>query len=154
MAVTSNGEYFLYSNVKDTFPQSSTLTGTVTITNGELLVTGSGTSFGSEIQRGDWLYDVTNGLLYQVSRVISDTELTIDKRATATSTSVKKTPKQFYSSIAWAIDNAGTAKINGLTFPAEQSATREIDVISRKRPDPILIDSTTNGNVVYVQAQI
>ncbi|WP_456478122.1 right-handed parallel beta-helix repeat-containing protein [Geoglobus ahangari] len=57
------------------------LTGTLTFTNGSTTVTGSGTSFTSELSVGDYIIsdDSTNGLeWYKVTAIASDTELTID----------------------------------------------------------------------------
>ena len=56
MAVTINGQHGTYSNVKDTFPQSSALTGTISSVNDGTLIIGVGTLFLTELSRGEWIY--------------------------------------------------------------------------------------------------
>ncbi len=60
---------------------TSSLSGTLTFTNGSTTVTGSGTAFTSELSTGDYIKsdDATEGVeWYEVTGITSDTELTID----------------------------------------------------------------------------
>jgi len=60
---------------------TSSLSGTLTFTNGSTTVTGSGTSFTTELSTGDYIKsdDATEGVeWYKVTDITSDTELTID----------------------------------------------------------------------------
>lgn len=155
MAVTINGQYAEYSNVKDTFPVSTSLTGTVSsANNGEFLV-GVGTLFGTELEIGDWIYIAANNEFRQVRSISSNTELYLYKAFTTplSGATPRRIPCQTYKSISWAIDSTGTAKINNFTFEANKSGTLGFDEVGRVRPDPILIDTTTNGNKVDVQFQ-
>lgn len=151
MAVTINGQHGTYTNILDTFPQSTALTGTVTITNGSRIVTGSSTAFGDELQNNEWLFDTTNKKLYKIARVVSDTELILQDEASAGSTSVKRTPRQTYSLVSWKIDSTNAASIDNIAFEADNSGSISIDPVSRVRPNPIIIDSTANSNTVYVE---
>ena len=63
------------TNSSDTVPLSSSLTGTVSCAADSKLVTGSSTAFKSELRRGDYLYDNTNGEIRRVDIIKSDTEL-------------------------------------------------------------------------------
>jgi hypothetical protein len=153
MAVTTSGQYADYDNVKDTFPVSAALTGTITKANDGSLIIGTGTLFGDELENGQWIYVAAISEFQQIERIISDTELRLYKPfvGSVSGATPRRIPRQTYKSISWKIDSTGTAKINNITFEAGDSATLPFDEIGRTRPDPILIDSTVNGNNVYVQ---
>lgn len=157
MAVTINGQHGTYSNVKDTFPVSTTLTGTVSSVNDKTRIVGSGTAFLTEISRGEWLYVAAETEVRQVREVLSNTELILEEKFTNTLTgaTAKRVPRQTYRSISWLIDDDGTAKIDGQTFPAGKSGTLGLTRVNEtgKRPAPIIIDSTTNANEVFIEIQ-
>ena len=71
--------YFVLT-AKDTVPKSTSGSGTIS-TNGVNVVsqyiTGSGTSFQTESERGAWIWDTDNDELRKVKEVISDTELVV-----------------------------------------------------------------------------
>tara|TARA_R110000803_G_scaffold113886_5_gene182336 strand:+ start:977 stop:1453 length:477 start_codon:yes stop_codon:yes gene_type:complete len=56
-------------------PASTNATGTFTAGAGNKILTGSGTSFNSELQSGGWLVDLTNEEVRQIEFVNSDTEV-------------------------------------------------------------------------------
>ena len=56
-------------------PRSLDGTGTITAGAGNKIVTGSGTSFTTELQGGGWLVDLTNEEVRQIEFVNSDTEV-------------------------------------------------------------------------------
>lgn len=153
MAVTINNQHGVYDNVKDTFPQSTALTGTVSTANNKTLIIGVGTLFSSELQVGEWIFDTTNSEIKQIQSIQSDTELTLKEPFTnsLSGATVKRTPRQTYRMASFRIDDTATAKIDGIEFLANQSGTMGLDEVSRKRPNPIIIDSTTNGNKVYIE---
>lgn len=157
MAVTINGQHGTYDNVKDTFPLSTILTGTISSVNNHERIVGSGTAFLTEISRGEWLYVAAETEVRQVREVLSDTELILEENFTATlsGATAKRTPRQTYRSISWLVDDAGTAKIDGQTFPSGKSGTLALTRVNEtgKRAAPIIIDSTTNGNKVFIEIQ-
>lgn len=81
---TFNGNTFRFEGATLT----STLTGTLTFTNGSATVTGSGTAFTTELRLGDWIrlstdVDTTSGWR-RVSAIASDTSLTLSAVYAAT----------------------------------------------------------------------
>lgn len=79
------GPLFSRANVTSSFPEPydlgpiSTLTGIVSIQANSLTVVGSGAQFLTEVSSGDYIraQNETNAVFVRVSRVISDTELTL-----------------------------------------------------------------------------
>lgn len=155
MAVTISGQYADYDNVKDTFPQSSSLTGTITKANNGTLIIGTGTLFTLELQTGQWIYIAAINEFQKIRSISSDTELYLYEPfvGAVSGATPRRIPRQTYKSISWKIDSTGTAKINNITFEANNSGTLGFDEVGRVYPDPILIDSTEAGNNVYVQFQ-
>lgn len=157
MAVTISGSHGDYDNVKDTFPQSTSLTGTIdAVANGEQIV-GTGTLFTTELQIGEYIYIASQSAFRKIRSITDDTNLYLyPAQAFPTPTfsgaTPRRVPKNTYHSISWAIDATGTAKIDNITFPASQSGT--MSEVGGKRPEPILIDSTENSNNVYIEFQI
>jgi hypothetical protein len=73
-----NGMFFEFDgSVLSVVLRASTtqISGTVTVTNGSSIVTGSGTTFASQINLGDWV--VIRGQSYRVLSISSDTQLFI-----------------------------------------------------------------------------
>ncbi|MDR5812022.1 hypothetical protein QCE62_00270 [Caballeronia sp. LZ033] len=54
-------------------------TGTVAVTNGSNVVTGTGTQFITNIKSGDIFIALDNGLLYEVDQIVSATQLTLKR---------------------------------------------------------------------------
>lgn len=153
MPVTINNQHGVYDNVKDTFPQSTSLTGTVSAVNNKALIKGVGTAFSSELQVGEWLFDTTNNEIRQIGSIQSDTELTLREPFSnaLSGATVKRVPRQTYRLISWSIDSVGTAKIDNIEFPVSKSGAIGIDVEARVRPKPFIIDSTANSNKVFIE---
>lgn len=154
MAVTISGQHADYDNVKDTFPQSTALTGTISAVNNDTLIIGSGTAFTTELQVGEYIYIAAQSAFRQIRAINSDTELVVKSAfpSAVSGATPKRVPVQGYRMISWAIDADGTAKIDNITFPASQSGT--LDYSGGKRPEPVLIDSTANANNVYLEFMV
>ena len=153
MAITINGQHAEYEDVKDTFPQSSTLTGTISSANNGEFIVGVGTAFTTELEIGQWIFVAAHTECRQIRSIASDTELYLYFPFTSalSADTGRKVPRQTYSMISWKIDSTGAASIDGIEFEADNSGSLAIDEISRKRPEPIIMDSTTNDNIIYVQ---
>lgn len=157
MAVTISGSHGDYDNVKDTFPQSTALTGTIdAVGNGEQIA-GTSTLFTTELQEGEYLYIAAQSAFRKIRTIVSDTVLYLYPAqafptATFTGATAKRVPMNTYRMISWSVDAAGTAKIDNITMEAGDSGT--LSMIGGKRPEPILIDSTTNGNNVFIEFAI
>lgn len=154
MAVTISGQHADYDNVKDTFPQSTSLTGTITAVNNNTLVIGTSTLFTSELQVGEYIYIAAQSVFRKIRRINSDTELVLETAfdSAVSGATPRRVPVQGYRMISWGIDSTGTAKIDNITFQASMSGT--LSYMGGKRPEPILIDSTANGNNVYVEFEV
>jgi len=163
MAVTTNKTGRLvdasYDNVKETFPVSTAGAGTVSTVNGaDRKVVGVGTSFTS-LNVGDYLWLKAADELVEIENIVSDTELSlrIAPETTATGDTYGTIPKTNYSNISWLIDDVGTGDVNNFTFPANTSRTygsgKGNTIGGGKRLSPILIDSTTNSNIIFVSAE-
>jgi len=150
-----------YENVKDTFPQSVAPTsGTVSSVNGlNTRIIGVGTVFLSDIQKGDFIWFTTTDEVREVVSITDDLTLTLKLPVSTTVTGVafKVVPKKGYRNVSWGIDDAAGADINGISYNANMSRT-----ISDNKPNgqgggkriaPLLIDSTVNGNTVFVAAE-
>ncbi len=157
MAVTISGSHGDYDNIKDTFPQSTSITGSTTIdaVNNGTLITGTGTLFTTEFQVGEYLYIPDYSEFRKIESINSDTEMVIKSAfttATFSNQTAKRVPMNTYRMISWSVDAAGTAKIDNITMEAGDSGT--LSMIGGKRPEPILIDSTANSNNVFVEFAI
>ena len=150
MAVTINNQHGTYSNVKDTFPQSTTVTGTITKANATMIV-GTGTAFSTEFQVGEWIYVAGITEIQQIELIVSDTELYLKEQfsGAVSGAAYKRVPRFTYRGVSWLIDGDGTAKIDNQTFEAGKSGG--LTYMNAKRPRPIIIDSTANGNEVYIE---
>jgi hypothetical protein len=153
MAVTFSGSHAEYSNVKDTFPQSTALTGGNTIdgVNDGRLITGTGTLFKTELQVGEYLYIAAQSAYRRINGINSNTELTLDEAfptATFVNATARRTPPQRFREYSWVIEGLLTAKIDNLDFLGGQSETKSY--MGGVRPGPVLIDTTPNANVVKV----
>lgn len=150
-----------YSNVKDTFPASVAPTsGTISTVNTlNKKVAGTGTVFLTDVVAGDFIWFTTVDELVEIENVVSDTSLTLKFPTLTTLTGVafKIVKKNSFKNISWVIDGAGTAEINTIVYPASYSKTmgnsKSNGEGSTGRLSPILVDSTTNANVVYVSAE-
>lgn len=156
MAVTTNqnGKHTdaEYSNVKETFPESTAGAGTVSTVNGlNKKVVGSGTSFTTDFQRGDTIWFKTADELCEIDNIVSDTEMTLvlAPATTATADTYGIVKKSNYNFISWSIDSTGAAEINGITYDAGISNS---DERKTRRLSPFLVDSTSNANKVFVKA--
>ena len=160
--VTTNGRntHAQYSNEKETFPVSAALTGgTVSTGTRKDLIVGSGTSFLTDFEKGDFLYDNTNDELLEVDKVQSDTVLYLKREASnvLSGATVKVVKKSGYRMASWSIDSAGTADINGVTFPASTSNTygngKDNGAGGTGRMHPFIVDCTGAANTVNVTAE-
>jgi len=150
MAVTINNQHGTYANVKDTFPQSTSVSGTITKAGANLIV-GVGTAFTTEFQAGEWIYVAGITEIQQIEQITSDTELYLKQQfsGAVSGATYKRVPKFTYRAASWKIDSTGTANIDGQTIDASTSGA--LSYMNAKRPRPIIIDTTTNGNKVYIE---
>jgi len=149
-----------YSNVKDTFPASEAGAGTLSTVNGlNKQMVGVTTTFLQDIEKGDFIWFTTVDELIEVENVLSDTEASL-VRGTATALSgvaYKIVKKNGFSSISWMIDSLGTAEIDTIVYPAQSSESSGNSKPNQqgggRRLTPIIVDTTTNGNIAYVTGE-
>lgn len=140
---------------KRAIPYASNGTGTI-ITTG-IAITGTGTSFLSELPAGSWIVDLTQDELRKVVRVDSDTVAILDYAFTSDLSSQtpsiiakKDTSVTEVSIIIPLVDEAGTSytfgKINNKTFPSglpfELSKAGRDDSDTQDFIDPVIVDAT------------
>jgi hypothetical protein len=150
-----------YDNVKETFPESVAPTsGTVSTVNGlNTRVIGVGTVFLTDVKKGDSIWFPVNDEVREVESVCDDLTLTLKfpVDTTVTGEAFKIVPKNGYSIVSWGVDSTAGADINGISYEASMSRTignqQPIGQGGGKRIAPLLIDSTVNGNIVYVSAE-
>tara|TARA_R110002096_G_scaffold101463_2_gene224297 strand:+ start:523 stop:1017 length:495 start_codon:yes stop_codon:yes gene_type:complete len=149
-----------YSNVKDTFPESVVGVGTISSVNGlNTRIIGVGTSFLTAAKKGDYVWFKGNDELREIESVCDDLTLTIKfpVDVTATGDTFGIVPRNGYRAISWGVDSTAGADINGISYEASMSRS-----IGNSKPNgegggsriaPLLIDSTVNGNIVFVSAE-
>jgi uncharacterized protein (TIGR02597 family) len=145
-------------------PDATTLTGTVSVTNGMAAVTGSGTLFTSQLAVNDEL--LVSGLAYNVSAIASDTALTLSRAFTGTSgagltaTGDHSPQEGSYFTVTANDTNSLTVNLNGdslssvaagtsvslipywtlgTAFPASAAGTSFTDSTSPKYPQTLLL---------------
>lgn len=150
MAVTINNQHGVYDNVKDTFPQSTTVSGTITKANATMIV-GTGTAFSTEFQVGEWIYVAGITEIQQIELIVSDTVLYLKEQfsGAVSGAAYKRVPRFTYRGISWKVNSSGTAKIDNQTFDASTSGA--LSYMNAKRPRPIIIDTTASANKVFIE---
>ena len=148
-----------YDNIKETFPVSiASTSGTVSSVNGlNTRLIGSGTVFLTDVKKGYYIWFTTTDEIIEVESVADDTTLTLKQSAsTLTGVAWKVVPKNPYSNTSWGTDSVGSASINGITYEASMSKSignsKSNGQGGGKRISPILINSETNSNVVFISA--
>ncbi len=127
MATAKNDIRYLLTNTKATIPASSDITGTIS-TNG-LYITGVGTKFKTELQRGDWITDITNNEVRRVDSVLNDLAAVLTKAFTVdiiagTTPNTIPNSQLDVKQISYAIDGSLTnGKIDGVTLTAGSGET-------------------------------
>lgn len=150
---TNSGSVFAsYDNVKDTFPQSVASAGggadTVAVLGRQ--ITGTGTAFTTDYKKGDFIWLIDNDEIRRIENIVSDTEMTLELDATTdASTTHKVVPRQCFNSVSYLVDSVGAITVNGISVPASASDSFRTDL----KFIPILIDSTSNANIVTVTAK-
>ena len=150
-----------YSNVKDTFPASVAPTsGTISTVNGlNKQVVGVGTVALTDLQKGDFIWFTTTDELIEVENVVGDLAFSLVTGTSAPLSGVafKIVKKNGFSSISWMIDSLGTAEINTIVYPAQSSESfgnsKPNGQGGGRRLSPIIVDTTTNGNIAYVTGE-
>lgn len=105
---------------------TSTLTGTVSITSGSNTVSGSGTAFLTQVNPGDIIH-VSNNTNYVVSEVSNDTSLKIFSNASATKTDVSYF-KRFLPGQVLDLGGVGSDGNRAITLSGTPSTTATIDI--------------------------
>lgn len=136
-----------YSNEQDSFPRSTTGTGTITAYNNRIV--GSGTDFIGEIQVGDYIYSKAQNAFRQVKAIMSDTELIIDRAfgSAISAATLYITPKTGYSEVSAIVTAAGAGEIDGISF-AQNNGNTWTSLDRFDKIYPIDIDAT--GTVIRV----
>lgn len=150
MPITQNGQHLTYDNVKDTFPISTALTGTVTAAGPARLI-GTGTLFTTQLQVGEWVYIAANTECRQIKHILSDTELVLDQAfaAAVSGATPRRVPRQTWRGISWLINGTTTAVIDGQTFEAGKSGS--LSYMGGRRPNPIIVDSAAVAGKVFLE---
>jgi len=130
----------------DTVPRSSSVTGTVTSYANSKTVTGSGTSFLTEVMGGNWLYDTSGNQIKQVDYVVSDTELVLKSAfATPLSGATVKLTRGDMRQISIAASGGDITIVDGQdntsTIKDNSSLTPEMDI--KRKVDPIIVQATS-----------
>lgn len=150
-----NTVYDYFNNVKDTFPHSTTLTGTIEIAAGSKTAEGAGTLATTELSIDDWVYNTTLNELRRVTGIASDTVFNIDyafSSAVAALTDlvvVKKNNCDMYKEVSVTIPSGLSAgEIDGKTLPVgigisfSKSSRGSENSGKSDIVDPIIIDAT------------
>jgi len=146
-----------YTTTKRTVPLSGAKTGTC-ITEGTI-VTGTGTSFLSQMPAGSWLVDLSANEIRKVIRVDSDTSAVLQQAFTVDLASAA--PDVILASdlnivtISLSIPTGGAnGEIDGVTFPVGQSITFSKDSRStsstRDFIDPLIVDATETTMMILI----
>jgi len=149
-----------YDNVKETFPESVAPTGG-TISTGYRLdqLIGVGTSFLSDLEKGDVIWFTTTDELADVIAIDGDLKVTLSREISGSLAGVafRVVKKNGFKSISWLIDSANPALINTIEYPLGTSKSYGNDKPNGqgggRRTNPVLVDSTLNGNIVYVSGE-
>jgi hypothetical protein len=138
----------------------ATLGDLVSTVNNLEKVVGTFTAFTTDCQPGDFIWFTTVDELYEIRNIVDDTNLTLMLPApslTDVAYKIVKKSDNNFNKISWLIDAANPAKINEIDYPASTSETLGNDLPNGqgggKRISPIIVDSTGNGNIVYVTGQ-
>lgn len=160
MAITLNDKNGMadasYTSVKETFPASIAGTGDIAFGNGtNSRVIGTGTSFLSEVQIGDFIWANSVDEIREIESIADDNTLTLKFGFSTTQANdgfriIKKTG---YRSVSWSIDSAAGATINGIAYEAGMSRTIGNSNPGVRRVAPVLIDTVGNGNTVFIAAE-
>ena len=112
--------------VSRAYSNTSTLTGTVSVTSGSNTVSGSGTAFLTQVNRGDIIH-ISNNTHYVVSEVSNDTTLKILSNASATRTGVSYF-KRFFPGQVLDLGGVGRDGNRSITLSGTPSTTAAIDI--------------------------
>ena len=148
--MAKNTVFNIISNGKDTIPLSVTKTGT--IKSDELVVTGTGTLFLSEVKVGDWIFSPTLNEVQQVASILTDTNLALYKRfSTDISVALNlQVSQSIYAFLRVELTAAG--KIDNVAIAAGKQFEWYSGSRSFKPLAPIAVDAT--GTVATFSATI
>ena len=147
--------YDYSTSEKRTIPASSAKTGTVAVSSGSKVVTGTATAFESEFQKGDYIYIENSHQLRKVSAVYSDTRLDVEVAYGTTDSG--RTPERVritetgYKEVSLSSTGSADAVISTIdkdnkTFPQGLS----INYVSDNNIGPIAIVTTTASSAVTI----
>lgn len=135
-------------NADATFDVASITENIVSVLNTK--VTGSYSKFLTEAKMGDYIWLKDNDELRRIESVVSDNEITLELAATTDiSTDYAIVPKECYGQITITVDDVAAAKINKTPIPKNATDTFS----TRKKFIPILIDTDTGNNSVFLSAK-
>lgn len=148
---------FYLLTTKDTVPQSDAKTGTFT-TSGKV-VTGSGTSFLTEVKIGDWLVNLAGDEVAEVIKVNSDTQLEIKFKFSsdvAAATAVRIVDSRIAKVMYMELSNDGgvDTTIDGETFLADKATSFGQPNVRGERHGlvvPKVVDGATSNVTVNIE---
>lgn len=155
----SSSNIDLYTNVQDSFPRSSALTGTVSSVNIGKKLVGTGTAFLTEVKKGDWIYVKAQNAFRKVEWVYDDTNLSIESpfAVALSGASIHVTPDSRAIELT-IIPVTAVATINGRAVAADVPIKFETGGKGWRNAagsfvGPIDIDTTTNTSTAQVSWQ-
>lgn len=150
--MAGNNNIELYTAGKDTFPRSTTLTGTMSAVNGlNKKIVGVGTLFTTELAEGMWLFIPGEDEVIKIENIVNDLELTVNQGFTNGFTGEvgAQVPRSSYRSVSWLVDTL-TATVDGVPFTVGKGNGNEIQsTMGKSELDPIVIDATGDVTVSY-----
>lgn len=135
---------------KDTFPASSAVSGTASTTHRKDMIVGSSTTFLTAYQTGEWLYDATNDQMARVERVVSNTEMYLDRELTTalSGATIRKTPSNPYTFIS-VCPKGDVCDIDGVEHAVDEAVTWARQK-GQKRPEPIIVDPSGTADISFM----
>lgn len=113
-------------------------------------VNGTYSKFTEEFAEGDYIWITDTDELRRIDNIVSDGKMTLSYSATTdASTSYKQVKNIGFGSVGIVVDALGAVEINGITRFANVSETFKTNDVFI----PILIDTTSNANVVILTAK-
>lgn len=151
--MAKDNNIIVLTGVQDSIPQSSSGTGTLTSVNDKRQISGSGTSFTTELTEGEWIYIKAQNAFRKVENIVSDTSLTIDEPFTVdlSGSAFDITPRSRYKEVSLFVSGAGAADIDGASFTNNEGVTysrANKSGYGKKEIDPV--DVNAAGTTVRV----
>lgn len=134
---------------KSTIPAPETLTGTISHTNGTVVVTGTGTKFMSELQDGQYIY--ANDVVRRIEQRIDDTRLLVKSTfgANLSNVDLKMSRPGIYRKVSIKNTGANDGTLFGNDFPAGET----VNFFEEAGLTPIVYDAQTVSTTFLISTQ-